>query len=177
MVKAKIPLVFGNAIEVAGTLFGISFLVLVPSVSVIALKFLVYLLAWFCFVFFPHCLAHYLVGRLVGVKFRYYSLGKSSVYKLKIPILAAIASRSVVLKLNTDRSSLESVSRGARIAMFSSGAIASMVLPFFVALASLHDLPIMLVALLFLLSGANLLFDAYYSPKAGDLSRAISTKK
>lgn len=169
----RIPLLVGNIVEVGGILFAlylISFASGVPDI----LKLLVYLVAWFCLLFFPHGLAHYIVGRLVGIRFQYYYLGRSSVYKLKLPFAHAIASRSVVLTLKVDQRSLRSVGPGSRAVMFSSGAVASMILPFFAAAASLGRLPMNLSLILVLLSIANFAFDLYYSPKAGDFSRAKS---
>jgi hypothetical protein len=173
----RIPVAVGNLVEVAGILFGLYLIVIVPEVTFVPLKLILYLVAWVCLLFFPHSLTHFVVGRLVGVRFRYYSFGKSSVYKLRIPFLSVIASRSPVLTLKVDRGSLQLVSRSGRIAMFSSGAVASMVFPFFAAFASFRDLPMVLSIFLLLLSTANLLFDSYFSPKAGDISRAISASK
>lgn len=167
----------GNLVEIAGILFALYLIVMAPEVTLVPLKLILYLVAWVCLLFFPHSLAHYAVGKLVGVRFRYYSFGKSSVYKLRIPLLSIIASRSPVFTLRVDRGSLQSLSRGGRIAMFSSGAVASMVLPFLVAFASFRDLPMVFSIFLLLLSAANLVFDSYFSPKAGDVSRAISAAK
>lgn len=175
--KKRIPIVVGTLIEIAGILFGTYLVFIGPSVAVLFLRFLLYLVAWVCLLFFSHSLTHYVVGRVVGVRFQYYSLGKSSVYKLKAPLLSKMASRSVVFTLNIDRASLRSVSYAGRMAMYASGAIASMVLPFLVAFASLGHLPIVFNSFLFLLSVANLVFDAYYSPKAGDISRALASRK
>ena len=173
----RIPVSVGNLVEIAGILFALYLIVMAPEVTFVPLKLILYLVAWVCLLFFPHSLTHYVVGRLVGIRFRYYSLGKSSVYRLGIPFLSMIASRSPVLTLRVDRRSLQSVGRGGRIAMFSSGAVASMVFPFFVALASFRDLPTVFSVFLLLLSAANLMFDFYFSPKAGDVSRAISASK
>jgi len=177
LANTRIPTMVGNLVEVAGILFAVYLILIAPEVTALLLKLTMYLVAWVCFLFFSHSLTHYLVGMLVGVRFRYYSFGKSSVYKLGIPFLSKIASRSTVLTLRVDGSSLNSVSRGGRIAMFSSGAIASMTLPFLVAWASVRDLPMVLSVFLLLLSTANMVFDLYFSPKAGDIARAISSGK
>lgn len=177
MAKRKIPIAVGNLVEVAGTLLGVYLILVVPDVDSLLLKLIVYLVAWDCMEFFPHSLTHYVVGKLVGVKFRHYSLGKSAAYKLKIPLLGGVASRLRVLTLNVDRASLRSASRRGRVAMFSSGAIASMLLPFIVAFASFRDLPFVLSGFLFFLSVANLAFDVYFSPKVGDISKAMAAGK
>ena len=173
----RIPLAAGNLVELVGLLLGFVLIVLAPLVRPILLSFLLYLIAWFCMLFFPHCLTHYVVGRILGIRFRFYTLTKSSVYKLGNPVFAAIASKPMVLSLKVERESLRSAS-GRRLAvMFASGAIASMTLPFLVPFSSLRNLPILYSASLFALSIANMVFDLYYSPKAGDISRAVSGAK
>ena len=177
LARLRIPLAVGNLVEIAGILLALYLIVLAPEVTLVSLKLILYLVSWVCLLFFPHCLTHYVVGMLVGVRFRYYSFGKSSVYKLRIPPLSMIASRSPLLTLKVDRRSLQLAGPRSRFAMFSSGAVAAMLVPFFVAFSSFRDLPIVFSVLILLLSAANLLFDCYFSPKAGDVSRARSAVK
>jgi uncharacterized membrane protein YjgN (DUF898 family) len=177
LAKRKIPIVVGNLVEVIGILFAMYLIQIVPQVTLLPLKLILYLVAWGCMEFFPHSLSHYVVGSFVGVRFRYYSVGRSSAYKLAMPLLRTAASKLPVLTLKVDRASLQSAGRGGRIAMFSSGAVASMLFPFAVAYASLRDLPFMLTGLLFFFSAANFMFDLYFSPKVGDIARAIDAGK
>jgi hypothetical protein len=100
-----------------------------------------------------------------------FSRGKSGIAKIRMPLISAIASKVPLLTVNVDRTSLRSASRGGRAVMFASGAATSMVLPFFAAAASFGRLPMSLTVFLIILSAANLAFDLYYSPKAGDISR------
>ncbi len=174
MTKTRIPIPVGNMIEIVGIIFALYLIFSAPRIADILLQFLVYVVAWGCLLFFPHGIAHYVVGRFVGIRFQYYYLSRSSVYKLKLPLARAIASRSLVLTLKVDQGSLRSASPGGRAVMFSSGAVASMILPFYATLTSVGHLPMNLSAILLLLSAANLVFDLYYSPKAGDISRARS---
>ena len=170
--KGRISLLFGNLVGGVGLLLGFLLVAVAPSTAAVSLKFLLYLVAWACFLFFPHGLAHFLVGRIVGVRFRYYTFNKSSISKLKLPILPGLASKLVVLTLKVDRGSFQLVSRGRRCAMFASGALASMLLPFISAFASLGHLPIFLSEILLAFSILNFVFDLYYSPRAGDILRA-----
>jgi hypothetical protein len=176
MAKLRIPTAAGNLVEVAGILTAAYILAIAPKYNNVPLKLVLYLIAWGCLLFFPHSLAHYVVGTLVGVRFRYYSIGKSSAYKLKAPVLSTIASKSVVLTLHVERSQLGSVARGRLVAMFCSGAAASMVFPFVAVLASFGNLPAMFSVLLLLISIGNVIFDLYFSPMVGDVSRAISVR-
>lgn len=174
MSKVRIPVLGGNLIGVFGCAFAIWLITSAPDINEVSLRFLLYLVAWGSLAFFPHCLTHFIVGRMVGIRFSNYSVGRSAIAKLRIPLVSAIASRAPLLTLKIEKSSLGSSSRGRRAVMFASGAAASMILPFFVAVASFWHLPLHLSLLLFVLSAANLTFDFYYSPKAGDISRIMT---
>src|SRR5208282_2086802 len=113
---------------------------------------------------------------LVGIHFKYYLVRRSTIEKLGIPVVSDIASKLPVLSLQIDHASLATVSVEARAAMFASGALCSTILPFVVVFASLNELPasLSLILLVFCCFG-NLLFELYYSPKAGDFSRIKSS--
>jgi hypothetical protein len=162
----------GNGVEVLGILLAVYFMVLATDASIIYVRFFLYLISWGCLIFFPHCLMHYLVGSVVGVRFKFYYLGRSGVSKLGLPLLGRLAECVPVFAVKADRRSLSSVTPSRRAVMFASGAVASMILPFIVVVASLPHLPLSLTVALLLLSVANLAFDLYYSPRAGDISRA-----
>jgi hypothetical protein len=170
----RIPLVLGTLVGILGCTFAAGLVVLAPDIKDILPRLLLYLVAWGCLVFFPHCLAHFVVGTTVGIRFSNYSTGRSSIAKQHMPVISAVASKAPLLTLNIDKASLRGSSKGRRAVMFASGAAASMIFPFFVAVASLSHLPSYLSLVLFVLSTMNLVLDLYYSPKAGDLSRIIA---
>jgi hypothetical protein len=169
--RHRIPLGLGNVIEVLGCLAAIALVLEAPYVENIPLAFVAYLLSWGCLVFFPHCLAHFITGRILGVRFSHYFISASPVTRMQLPIISGVMSKLPVLGLKIRPESLKSVNHGARTVMFASGAAASMLLPFLVFVISIGRLPSILVGILLVLSLANLAFDLYYSPKAGDLSR------
>ena len=173
----RFPVLLGNVIEVVGIIAALSFLLLAPLLRNVLLGFLLYLIALSFLIFFPHCLAHYVVGRLTGIRFDYYCLGKSGIGKLKLPFVRPVGGKLPVLTLKVNRGSIHSGSRLRASAMFSAGAAASMVLPFLAAAASIGQLPLTLSLILILIAAGNLLFDLYYSPRAGDLARARSFKE
>jgi hypothetical protein len=168
----KIPLLLGNMIGIGGLVLA-AYLILVADLTAeVILSFFLYVVACACLVFFPHGLSHYVVGRLAGIRFTYYSVGKSAVRKLRLPFVSATASKVPVLTLRTDQGTLFSVSPQRRAAMFAAGAAASMLLPFISFVASLKRLPVEFSGVLFLICLTNAMFDIYYSPKAGDIARA-----
>jgi hypothetical protein len=171
MRRIKIPLVVGNGIEVLGICLALFLLIAGGEANSILARFIVYVVSWACLVFFPHCLGHFIVGRLVGIRFTHYSLGRSAIMKLRLPIISRLGAVVPLLTLNIDRASLDSASENGRAAMFTAGMAASTILPFAVALISVGRLPTILATMLLLLSAGNLGFDLYYSPKAGDIHR------
>ena len=98
-------MVLGNGIEVLGIAVGVYLLVAASSINAVPLRFLGYLISWVCLVFFPHSLAHFAVGRLVGVRFTHYTLGKSSITKLRLPVISSVSSMIPLLTLKIDRGS------------------------------------------------------------------------
>jgi hypothetical protein len=169
--RFRIPLLLGNGIEVLGIVVGVYLLVASSDINIIPLRFLIYLLSWVCLFFFPHCIAHFVVGRLVGVRFTHYVLGKSSMSKLRLPVISTFASAIPLLTLKIDRGSLRSVGPGARAVMFASSAVVSMILPFLAAVISIGRLLLNWSVVLFLISVANVCFDLCYGSRVGGLSR------
>lgn len=171
MTTARIPLILGNSIGVLGIALALYLIVAAADISNSLVAFVVYAVSWACLEFFPHCLAHYIVGRLVGVRFTHYEIGKSSIKNIGLPVISWVASALPLLTLRIDRRSLRSVSHSARAVTFASGATVSMILPLFAVVVSFRHLPLGLSLVLLLISVSNLGLDLYYSPKAGDISR------
>jgi hypothetical protein len=150
---------------------GIALIVVVPSIRLFPVDALLVLIAWFCLWFFSHDLAHHIVGRVVGVRFRYYFLGRSAITKLSLPIVSNLLRVVPVLGLKVERSSLKSVSANRARAMYASGALFSMFLPWVVIPAG-FAVGLLVGILLALLTVANDVFTLYFSPRVGDLHHA-----
>jgi hypothetical protein len=150
---------------------GLALIVVVPRVKLFPVDALLVLVAWFCLWFFSHDLAHHIVGRVVGVRFRYYFLGRSTITKLSLPIVSNLLRVVPVLGLKIDRSSLRSVSPNRARAMYGSGALFSMFLPWVVIPAG-FEVGLLVGILLALLTVANDVFTLYFSPRVGDLHHA-----
>jgi len=156
---------------VVGIIVGLLFLFADPQVRPLSLGFFFLLGAWFCLWFFSHDLAHHVVGRVLGVGFRYYFLGRSSITKLRLPMVSELSSKIPVLGLKIDKHTLESVSLNKARIIYASGAISSMLLPFLV-LPTAYVISTPVGILFTLLTLANSLFTIYFSSHVGDLHRA-----
>ena len=143
--RNKIPLALGNAIEVLGCIAAVALVLASRHLENVLLMFVAYLLSWECLVFFPHCLAHFVTGRLPGVQFSHYFITSFPVAKMELPLISGVMSKLPLLGLKIQPKSLKSVSHDARAAMFASGATASMLLPFLSFPFSLFQLDVCLL--------------------------------
>jgi len=167
----RLSLAQGASLCVFGLLVGLALLIEAPRVKLFPLNALFVLVSWFCLWFFSHDLAHHIVGRVVGVSFRYYFLGRSAITKMSLPIASNLLNVVPVLGLKIDRSSLKSVSPNRARAMYASGALFSMFLPW-VVIPTGFAVALPVGILLTLLTVGNDVFTLYFSPKVGDLHHA-----
>jgi hypothetical protein len=167
----RLSLAQGASLCTFGLLVGLALIGAAPRIKFFPINALFVLVAWLCFWFFSHDLAHHIVGRIVGVRFRYYFLGRSSITKLSLPIASNLLKVVPVLGLKVDRSSLKSVSPNRARAMYASGALFSMFLPW-VVIPTGYMVSLPVGILVTLLTVGNDVFTLYFSPQAGDLHHA-----
>jgi hypothetical protein len=166
----RLSLAQGSSLCIVGVMVGVALLVAAPRMRSFPVEVLFVLVAWFCLWFFSHDLAHHIVGRIVGVGFRYYFLGRSAITKLGLPIVSTV--RMVpVLGLKIDRSTLKSISPNRVRAMYAAGALSSMLLPW-VVIPTGFGVGLPVGILLVGLTVANDLFTLYFSLRVGDLHHA-----
>ncbi len=130
------------------------------------------LYTWFALWFFSHTLTHHIVGRLVGIRFQYYFVGRSAIRKLKLPVISRVMEHVPVLVLKTEGKSLAVATPRARRWMYASGALVSMALPWLVVPSAIVKGPTWAGVFFLLLVLGNDVFTLYFSPKTGDLHRA-----
>lgn len=167
----RLSLAQGSSLCTFGVLTGLALLVVAPRIKIFSFGVLLLLAAWFCLWFFSHDLAHHIVGRIVGVGFRYYFLGRSAITKLGLPVVSNSMRLVLVLGLKIDKSSLKSISQNKVRAMYASGAVSSMLLPWLVIPAG-YTVSLPAGILLTILTVANDVFTLYFSFRLGDLHKA-----
>ncbi|HVH16358.1 MAG TPA: hypothetical protein VNA15_11670 [Candidatus Angelobacter sp.] len=163
----RLSLAQGASLCLFGVLVGLALLIVAPRIRLFPLDALFILAAWFCIWFFSHDLAHHIVGRIVGVSFRYYFLGRSAITKMNLPVVSNLLREVPVLGLKIDKSSLTLISPNNVRAMYASGAVSSMLLPWVIIPAG-YAISFPVGILLIILTVANDLFTLYFSPKVGD---------
>ena len=162
----------GNLIEVLGIALAIGGLLLAASIRDPLSNLVLLAMVWVSLWYFPHCLIHFIVGRIAGITFTHYLIGSSALVKLELPYLRKVLRYLPVLGIRTDRASLRRSSPRARRLMFESGAYGSMLLPSLAVIFSLSYSSATTSALLIIMSLVNVAVTLYYSPRAGDIWRA-----
>ena len=160
----------GIAAETTVVLLTLVALPLVPRES--SLLPLFYLIIQGLLTYFAHCPAHYFVGSLVGVRFKRFLLARSAMRKSSSQLLRFIGSRALTFVLVVDRQSISKVSPRARSATLLAGVIASVSLPFVVAIYAVITGSLTSQIITFGFALFYLAFDAVYSPRTGDVYRA-----
>jgi len=156
---------------VFGVLTGLALLIVAPRIRLFPFNALLVLVAWFCLWFFSHDLAHHVVGRILGVTFRHYFLGRSAIIKLGLPIISELMKIVPVLGLKIDKPSLNSISPSRVRAMYASGVVSSTFLPW-LAISAAYRVSLLLGVFITLLTLANDVFTLYFSLQVGDLHHA-----
>lgn len=162
-------LLVGHALTISGTFSGLVLLYFAAYVLNLA-RFTLILMAFFVLWYFPHTLSHYLIGKLLGVEFSHYFVGRTGLRRLikfidKIPI--------PVLGIKIERNSFGKVVTWRKRTMFLSGVFASMFLPILCLMVSQsypYDLVLKLIVF------GNIVFTFPTSYFVGDIWKARRVK-
>lgn len=166
----RISLAAGSLMSVAGTVAAYALLFLQPF-SFTGGRFIAGIIAFMLLWFFTHDIAHYVVGRIVGIRFSNYYIGLSNIVRLAV-IPKPFRTLPIALGLKIDRQASRATPRGYA-AMYTAGPLASMLTPLTVPLTMLSTNPSSIAGLLLLaFAAANIIFTAVFSPKAGCLAKA-----
>jgi len=171
----KLSTAAGNLLCVAGIVAALVLLLVGPS-PVAGSRLLIGLIAFLLLWFFPHDLAHYIVGRVVGVRFSAYYVGLSNIVRLNI-LPKPLMTLPIALGIKIDREGSRASPKGFA-AMYLAGPLASMLLPLTAPVTILTASPSSLAGLLLLsIALANIAFTAYFSPKKGCIAKALKALK
>jgi hypothetical protein len=157
------------ALELAALALILGVSPLIPSGTIFVLYVLV---AEFLATYLIHCPAHYVVGRLGGIRFRGIRLGRTALVNIMPARLKWLGRLIPTPTLATDRTSLVSASKSRASAMYLSGTIASSASAVVIASVVSFSGPTLQTGLAWALAIGYVLFDAIFSPKGGDIMRA-----
>src|SRR4029453_17919236 len=74
----RLSIAMGNSLQIAGFVAAYFALIISRSTNSTAVAVASMLLAWLLLYFSSHAIAHWLVGRLVGIRFLFYTVGGTS---------------------------------------------------------------------------------------------------
>lgn len=161
--------VLGILVEVVVLSVIIGGVLVIPSGLTFALYVVVVELAA---TYLVHCPAHYIVGGVVGIRFRNIRFGQTTLARVLPGRFAGLTRLVPILTLSTDKASLAKASKVKCAAMYASGTVASVTSAFVIAGAATVTEALLPAAIAWLVAVGYLVFDVVFSPKNGDLSRA-----
>jgi len=119
-----------------------------------------------------HCPAHYIVGSIVGIRFRSLRLGKTTLARVLPTKLASLTRLFPILTLSTVKTSLAGVPKKRVAMMYRAGTLASVSSAIVIAAAVTPVEPLLYAGLAWVIALGYLIFDLVFSPRSGDLSKA-----
>ncbi len=125
----RLSIFAGNCLQIAGLLAGGWALFVAHTLASPALAFTTMLAGWLLFYFFCHGIAHWLVGRLLGIRFLHYSVGGAANPQSWPPGVRWVFEHLPFFGVQTEKASMQAASGAAKAIMWSSGVTSSAVVP------------------------------------------------
>ena len=120
-----------------------------------------------------HCPAHFAVGSVLGVKFKSITMGRTTLASALPSKLSGIVKPIPIMTLVTRRDSLSMISAERVAAMYVSGTAASVASALIIALWATPMVSASFSVLAWAVATGYLLFDLVFSPRSGDIARAL----
>ena len=128
-VFARLSIAVGNALQIGGILAAYFALRTSRLAHSSATAVITMFLAWVLLYFSSHAIAHWLVGRVVGIRFLFYTVGGTANPQGWPPGLRWVFERLPFLGVQTEKVSMQKVSPGAKALMWSAGVTSSAIIP------------------------------------------------
>jgi hypothetical protein len=128
-VFARLSIAAGNALQIGGILAACFALSVSRSVHSTVIAVAAMLLAWVLLYFSVHAIAHWLVGRIVGIRFAYYTVGGTGNPEGWPPGIRWIFEHLPFFGVQTEKPSMQISSPQAKALMWSAGVTSSAIFP------------------------------------------------
>jgi len=129
--------------------------------------------AWILLYFFCHGIAHWFVGRLVGIRFAFYTVGGTGNPEAYPGILRWVFERLPFFGVQTDKASMQAASPMAKAIMWSAGVTSSAIVPTMSAVYAWHSrLPASTPFLIFAVIWALATLASNWTSRTGDFTKA-----
>jgi len=128
-VFARLSIAMGNTLQTAGIVAAYFAYRASRSAHSTAIAVAFMLLAWILLYFSCHAIAHWLVGRLVGIRFLFYTVGGTGNPEGWPPGVRWIFEHLPFLGVQTDKGSMQNATPIAQALMWSAGVTSSAIIP------------------------------------------------
>jgi hypothetical protein len=132
-VFGRLSIAMGNALQTAGIVAACFALRVSRSAQSKPLAVASLLFAWVLLYFSSHAIAHWVVGRLVGIRFLFYTVGGTGNPEGWPWGVRWVFMHLPFLGVQTEKASMQSASPNAKALMWSAGVTASAIIPTFAA--------------------------------------------
>ena len=118
----RVSVATGNSLQLAGLVLGAGLLFLAAHLQAsVAVRIVLMVLGWLVIYICCHAIAHWMVGRLVGIHFRGYGIRGTDHPENYPPGLRQLMSVMPFFTALTEKASMQQASSAAKAAMFSAG--------------------------------------------------------
>jgi len=169
----RLSIMAGNSLQLAGLTGACFALVAARSTHSTGAAVIAMVAGWVLLYFSCHAIAHWLVGRILGIRFAFYTVGGTGNPEGWPAGLRWVFEHLPFFGVQTERTSLQSASPMARAIMWCAGVTSSVVVPTLGALWAWHSrVPWSKLFLLFALGWAAGTLASNWTSRTGDFSKA-----
>jgi hypothetical protein len=134
----RLSIAAGNAVQIAGIASAVFALAAERSAPSPMATVAAMVLAWTLLYFCCHAIAHWAVGRMLGIRFAFYTIGGTGNPEGWPPGLRWLFEHLPLFGVQTDKPSMQSASPRAKALMWSAGVTSSAVVPSLAAFWAWH---------------------------------------
>jgi len=125
----RLSIAAGNAVQLAGIVAACALLAAASSADSKAAAIVAMILAWVLLYFFCHAIVHWAVGRIVGIRFSFYTVGGTGNPEGYPAGLRYFFEHLPFFGVQTEKASMQKASPIAKAIMWSAGVTSSAVVP------------------------------------------------
>ena len=163
----------GNTLQLAGIAAACAALALARSAQSKPAAILAMIAAWVLLYFFCHGIAHWAVGRVLGIRFAFYTVGGTGNPEAYPPGLRWLFEHLPFFGVQTEKVSMQSATPVAKAIMWSAGVTSSAVVPTLSAVWSRRaGIPGSKLFLIFAVIWAIATLASNWTSRTGDYSKA-----
>src|ERR1700686_2661667 len=125
----RVSIISGNTVQIAGLAAACAALALAKSTPSKPAAIIAMIAAWLLLFFFCHGIAHWAVGRILGIRFAFYTVGGTEHPEGYPTGLRWVFEHLPFFGVQTDKASMQKASPVAKAIMWSAGVTSSAVVP------------------------------------------------